>query len=65
LIGLRDFTLIQQKVIELQGEILSAPIERTFCPAKLLKRERALEKEVADLKGWDAEKQNYQLTNIR
>jgi len=67
LIGLRDTSAIQTKVIELQGEILAAQSSALAAQAEqsaLLESKRQLEKEVADLKAWDAEKQKYKLVNI-
>ena len=67
LMSLRDTALIQSKVIELQGEILSAQagtLAAQESQSTLLQRVRDLEKEVADLKAWDAEKQKYQLTDL-
>jgi hypothetical protein len=67
LVGLRDTAMIQSKVIELQGEIMSAQsgaLAAQQAQSALLDRVRSLEKEVADLKAWDTEKEKYQLTQI-
>jgi len=67
LVGLRDFTLIQDKIIELQGVIITAQSSAILAQQDqftLLERERELEKEVADLKTWDAEKEKYELAEI-
>jgi hypothetical protein len=66
--GVRDLSLVQSKVIELQGEILSAQssaFAAQEAQASLLKRIGQLEQEVTDFKAWDAEKQRYQLTELR
>jgi hypothetical protein len=61
-LGLRDMTMVQGKVIELQAEIMSAQqsaLAAQTAQSSLINRVSALEGEVADLKAWDAEKQNY------
>ena len=68
LLGLRDAALIREKVIELNREILSAQASALATQTDqftLLEQKRTLEKEVADLKAWDAEKQKYELVNVR
>jgi superfamily II helicase len=65
LLGMRDAALIREKVIELNGEILSAQagaLATQADQAALLKHVHELEKEVTDLKAWNAEKQKYELT---
>lgn len=64
---LRDGTLIQEKVIELNGKILDAQSsafvandERT----SLIDQVRQLEKRVAELEVWETEKARYVLTNV-
>jgi hypothetical protein len=64
---LRDWSIVQSKVIELQGVILeaqhglfSANEER----AALMEKIRDSEQKIADLEAWDAEKQRYQLTDV-
>lgn len=67
LLGLRDAAVIQTKVIELQGEILSAQASAfgaQEAQSALLKRVDELEKEVAGLKAWTAETERYQLTEV-
>ena len=64
MIGLRDTTLIQSKVIELQGVILSAQssaLASQTAQFELLERVRTLEKEMAGMKAWDTEKDRYEL----
>ncbi len=67
LVGIHDAGVIRSKVIELQGEIISAQSSALAAQAAqsaLLDRIRCLEQEVADLKEWNAEKQKYQLTEV-
>ena len=61
--GLKDIddtTRRNAAVIELQEKILSAQQSQ----ATLLEEVSELKKEVASLKAWDAEKENYELSNI-
>ena len=67
MVGLRDGAMIQAKVIELQAVILSAQGAALAANANqftLLERVRELEKEIADMKAWDTEKQKYHLKEI-
>lgn len=67
IVGLRDAAAIQGKVIELQGVILSAQgaaMVALGAHATLLEQASLLEKEVAQLKAWDAEKQKYHLSEV-
>jgi hypothetical protein len=67
MIGLRDAEAFRAKSIELQETIMRAldsGIEAREAYAKQLDSVRALETEVARLKAWDAEKQNYELKGI-
>lgn len=67
MLGLRDVSMVREKVIELQGAILTAQsdaFEANSAQTTLLERVRELEKEVADLKAWDAESQRYQLQQV-
>lgn len=57
---INDATVRNAAVIELQEQILTAQNEQ----ATLIDKVRDLEKEVAELKAWDAEKQNYELKEI-
>ena len=64
LLSMRDAALIREKVIELNGEILSAQQSAFAAQADqfaLRDRIRELEKEIADSKAWDAEKEKYEL----
>ena len=67
IIGLRDATVIQDKVIELQRVILSAQSSALAAQSHqftLLERVRTLEKQVANFEAWDAEKQKYELKQV-
>lgn len=62
--GLRDASLLQEKVIELNTVILSAQSSALDAKAEqfaLLERIRSLEKELRRLKEWETEKQRYKL----
>ncbi len=59
LIGLRDTAKFQAAVVELQSKILSAQSDQFA----LLERVRELEKKMAELEAWEAEKQRYALTD--
>lgn len=58
--GIHDTAARDRAVIELQKEILSAQAAQSA----LVDQVGNLEKEVARLKAWDADKQRYQLTEI-
>ena len=67
MIGLRDAAMIQGKVIELPGVILSAQQSALSAQSDqftALERIRELEKEVADFEAWEAEKQKYELKEV-
>ena len=67
MIGLRDAEAFRSKSIELQQVIIDAltqGIEAREAYAAQLDRVRALETEVASLKAWDAEKQDYELKRV-
>jgi hypothetical protein len=66
-ISVRDVGIIRAKAIELQREIIAAQSSALTAQADqfaLTERVRQLEKEVADLKAWDAKKKNYKLTKL-
>lgn len=66
-IDLRDAQLLRGKVIELQSVILSAQssaISAQQDQFALVEQVRSLEKEVADLKAWDAKAEEYYLKQI-
>lgn len=68
LIGIRDATIVHEKVVELNGEILSAQSSALAAQADqfaLLEHIRSLEKQVGELEGWEAEKQKYKLIEVR
>jgi hypothetical protein len=67
MIDLRDWSAVQSKVIELQRAILEAQggmFAANEERSTLIQRVRDLEKEVADLKTWETEKQNYKLFTV-
>lgn len=59
--GIHDAVAHDRAVIELQKEILSAQAAQFT----LIEQVGDLEKEVARLKAWDADKQRYKLTELR
>ncbi|RWE85528.1 MAG: hypothetical protein E5W28_01260 [Mesorhizobium sp.] len=66
-IDLRDGQMIQSKVIELQGVILSAQSSALSAQAdqfSLIEKVRALEKEVAYLKAWSAKAEEYEFKQV-
>jgi hypothetical protein len=67
LMGLHDTAAINAKSFELQREILSAQssaLAAQVAQSALLNRVGELEKELAELKAWDAEKEKYELTEL-
>jgi hypothetical protein len=67
MVGLRDEAKLQSKIIELQGIILSAQaaaLSTQSSQLTLLQRISQLEKEMADMEAWDAEKKKYELKEI-
>lgn len=67
IVGLRDGTKIQTKVIELNGIILAAQssaFAANLSQSALLDKVSALEQELVRLKKWDTDKQQYKLTQI-
>jgi hypothetical protein len=66
-VDLHDVAAINAKVVELQGQILSAQASAfaaNDAQSALLERVHELEQEVANLKAWEAEKEKYQLTEV-
>ena len=64
---LRDWSIVQSKVIELQGVILEAQsslFSANEDRAALAERVRELEKQVAGVEAWETEKQRYQPANM-
>jgi hypothetical protein len=67
LVNVRDQIKIGDTVIKLQAQILAAQQGASAAQERetaLLERIRELEKEVTDLKAWDAQKQRYQLAEV-
>ena len=67
LVGLRDTTVVQDKVIELQNAILSAQSSALTAQSDqvtLLDRVRELEAQMAQMEAFDAEKSKYQLQQV-
>src|SRR5438270_13539161 len=67
-VSLRDFSKLNETVIELQRVILAAQSDALAAQSDqfdLLQRISDLEKEVAGLKAWETEKAKYQLTEPR
>jgi hypothetical protein len=65
--AIRDFSKLNETVIELQRLIMSAQSDALSAQSdqfSLLDRIRSLETEIAGLKAWDAEKKRYQLTEV-
>jgi len=68
LLGMRDAAKINEKVIELNHEILSVYQSAHAVLAQqsaMLEEKRALEKKITDLETWNAEKEKYQLADVR
>lgn len=66
LVGLRDTNLIQQKVIDLNREIIAAQSSAITTQAQyaaLTQQVRDLTARVAELEAWECEKLRYQLTD--
>ncbi len=64
MVGLRDAAVVQSKVIELQGVIMSAQSSALTAQSDqfaLLERVRELEAQMAELEAWESEKQRYEL----
>jgi hypothetical protein len=68
MIDARDASVIRAKAAEWQREVIatqSGTLTAQAAQFALLKRVDELEKEMADLKAWDVEKQKYELKNVR
>lgn len=67
MVGLRDAQVFQAKMIEFQDAILDAQ-NSLFAAheerSALIEQVRDLEKQMADFKAWEAEKQRYQLIDF-
>ena len=67
LIGIRDAVVVQSKVTELLGQIASAQestLRSQERESALTRQVYELEKQMAEFKAWEAEKQRYQLTDF-
>jgi hypothetical protein len=67
MIGLRDAQAFQSKLLEFQRKLIDANDSTLAAQqerAALLDRVSTLEKEVTNLKGWEAEKQRYELKEV-
>jgi hypothetical protein len=67
-VSLRDFTKLNETVIELQRVILAAQSDALAAQSDqftLLQRINDLEKEIARLEEWNTEKTKYELTELR
>ena len=67
MIGLRDAAAFQGKLLEFQSKLIDAN-NAAFAAqderSTMLERIRELEKEVAELKAWETEKQRYELKDV-
>jgi len=64
LIGLHDERVVNERVVELTGEILAALAAQAE-QVVLLEHVRDLEKHLAELNAWNADKEKYGLRQIR
>lgn len=67
-IDARDSSVIRTKAIELQREIIAtqqSAMAANLAHTATLRRLGELEKEVIDLKAWDAEKEKYHLISVK
>jgi hypothetical protein len=67
LLNIRDAALIREKVIELNGEIISAQsgaLTAQSAQSALLEQIRQLETHVAELEAWNAEAETYKLADV-
>jgi len=67
IVNAHDAAIRREKGFELQDQIIAAPdriIAVQTAHTALIGRVGELEKEVADLRAWDAEKQKYKLTKL-
>src|SRR5689334_19073320 len=65
--AIRDFAKLNETVIELQRLIMAAQSDALAAQSdqfSLLQRISDLEKQIADIKAWDAEKQKYELKDV-
>jgi uncharacterized small protein (DUF1192 family) len=67
LVSIRDFSKLNETVIELQRLILAAQSDALAAQSdqfEMIERVRSLEEEIARLKAWDAEKENYRMVEV-
>ena len=67
MVGLRDDTEFNQKLIEFQSKLIdanNAAFEAQDERAALLNEIERLNKQIASLEAWESEKQRYQLTQL-
>jgi hypothetical protein len=67
MVGLRDATAFQGKLIKFQSKIIDANNSAFAAQDErfaLLEKIRELEKKVADFEAWDTEKQRYQMEKV-
>lgn len=67
MLKLHDAKALQEKTIELNKAILSAQqdaIAANAAQTELVAKTHQLQREIADLKSWEADKARYQLTDI-
>lgn len=67
LVGVRDFNLLGEAVLKLQGEIMSAQAAALTAQSDqftLLQQIRELERRVADFEAWETEKKRYELVEL-
>jgi hypothetical protein len=68
LINARDAAAVKPQILELQGQVVTAherALAAQLAQTSLLKRVNELEAKVAELEKWNAEKEHYQLIEIR
>jgi hypothetical protein len=67
LIGIRDATILNERVLELQQVIISAQANAVAAQSQqltLLEQVSELKKQLAELEAWDAQKQRYELKKV-
>src|SRR5712671_1737227 len=67
MIGLRDAATFQAKLLEFQSKLIDANTAAFAAQDErvaLLERVGALEKEIAQLRAWEADKERYQLMEV-
>jgi rubrerythrin len=67
MLSIRDQALIQEKIIELTGQIIAAQqsaMTTNAAQLDLLEQIRSLEKKIVDMETWEAEKLKYELKSV-